>query len=98
MKLARVIISEGSMYPPWYYGFTESNIYIDEIEYHVIPLNYIVRLGRFIRRLWIILIQRPKVPDIFILDALVKDNPLTAKQRCRLIHWYESRISDLGSS
>jgi Holliday junction resolvase-like predicted endonuclease len=44
--------SEEQVMPPWYYGFTYRNWETGIDHYDIIPINYLIRWGMFIKLIW----------------------------------------------
>jgi hypothetical protein len=51
MKLKR-IVREGQMLPAWYFGNSYRDPARCEMVMHIIPINYLIRVGRQIQHWW----------------------------------------------
>lgn len=52
MMRYRRVIAEGQVYPPWYYGCGYYDMSTLRAHYYLIPLNYAVRLQRWLSWRW----------------------------------------------
>ncbi len=69
-RLEMVMCKEGDQLPPWYFGLSYREWSRDYTVFHVIPLNFIIRLGIFIAHKWNRFRSKPTRSDLIIAASL----------------------------
>ena len=76
LAMLRATIEEAEMLPPWYYGLSYHDYSLRVDVFHVIPLNYFIKIGFYIQYICDFLRTRRRHIDLTIDREVTKQRDL----------------------